>query len=146
MIVVESLNSRGYRGYGAFTPLLPIKRGSAGNTVGRVQEMLASLGFGIDVDRMFGPKTESAVKGFQASMGLSATGIVDRKTYDILSEYSKKHGIEVALPPPKPKRKISSVPLSPLPGLPPLPEPKRDKTITYVMLGGVALLVMFILK
>ncbi len=67
------------------TPFLPIKRGSTDKGVWRVQEWLVFHRFnpnGIDGD--FGPGCEAAVRLFQTSRNLPATGIVDQATWDFL--------------------------------------------------------------
>lgn len=70
------------------SPSLPVlKKGSIGIAVRVLQASLLQRGcklptFGIDGD--FGSETENAVKLFQASGKLSATGIVDEKTYEQL--------------------------------------------------------------
>jgi putative chitinase len=54
-----------------------IKRGSRGDQVAEVQEVL-----GLDADGIFGPGTEAAVKAWQAEHGLTADGIVGPKTME----------------------------------------------------------------
>jgi len=53
----------------------PLKNGSKGQAVKNVQVLL-----GLKADGDFGPGTEKAVKLFQSSAGLKATGIVDANT------------------------------------------------------------------
>ncbi len=56
-------------------------KGSRGDDVREVQEMLISLGYlGGEADGIFGPKTEAAVQAFQKDAGLDAAGVVDEKT------------------------------------------------------------------
>ena len=62
-----------------------LKRGDEGDSVELLQRALAAKGFlpgAIDGD--FGPKTESAVKAFQAAFGLTADGVVGVKTWKAL--------------------------------------------------------------
>ena len=54
----------------------PLKNGSKGDLVKQIQKSLK-----LKVDGQFGPGTEKAVKAFQSSKGLSATGIVDSNTF-----------------------------------------------------------------
>lgn len=55
--------------------------GSRGDEVRRIQNKLKSLGFYAgSVDGIYGAKTQSAVKKFQASVGLTADGIAGPKT------------------------------------------------------------------
>lgn len=58
-----------------------LKRGSKGNDVKTLQTMLGNL----DVDGIFGRKTEAAVKAFQAAKGLKVDGIVGAKTWAALT-------------------------------------------------------------
>jgi len=52
-----------------------------------VQEALNyKMGTSIAVDGRFGPGTEAAVKAFQASVGLTADGIVGMTTWAALSD------------------------------------------------------------
>lgn len=72
-------------GTSAFTGL---KAGALGNTVKGLQQAL--LDAGIDVrggaDGIFGPATANAVKEFQSSQGLQATGVVDAETAAALAD------------------------------------------------------------
>jgi peptidoglycan hydrolase-like protein with peptidoglycan-binding domain len=64
---------------------LPLSRGQNGDRAVAVQYALARLGVNVGtVDGKFGPGTERAVKAFQASAGLAATGIVDANTVKAL--------------------------------------------------------------
>ncbi len=56
-----------------------IRRGDRSEHTRFLQQKL-----GIGADGIFGPKTEAAVKAFQASRGLVADGIVGRKTWAAL--------------------------------------------------------------
>jgi peptidoglycan/xylan/chitin deacetylase (PgdA/CDA1 family)/peptidoglycan hydrolase-like protein with peptidoglycan-binding domain len=61
-------------------PLL--KRGSTGSDVVYLQQSLTKLGYNPgSSDGIFGPRTEQAVKDFQADKGLVVDGIVGRKTW-----------------------------------------------------------------
>jgi GH25 family lysozyme M1 (1,4-beta-N-acetylmuramidase) len=62
-----------------------LKKGSKGNTVKAVQQLLAARGYKSGItDGIFGEKTESAVKKYQAAKGLKADGIVGKNTYNAL--------------------------------------------------------------
>lgn len=64
---------------------LPLARGQNGDRAVAVQYALARLGVNVGtVDGKFGPGTERAVKTFQTSAGLPATGIVDASTLKAL--------------------------------------------------------------
>ena len=62
---------------------LPVlRRGSKGNTVTAVQQLLAAKGYKSGkTDGIFGANTEAAVKRFQTANGLTADGIVGKNTY-----------------------------------------------------------------
>ncbi|HLO85102.1 MAG TPA: peptidoglycan-binding domain-containing protein [Nostocaceae cyanobacterium] len=61
---------------------LPILRfGSSGVPVRILQQLLVSSGYGIKVDGMFGPMTETAVKAFQSQRNLLTDGIVGQRTW-----------------------------------------------------------------
>jgi len=57
-----------------------IKRGSRGEVVKMIQRKLG----GLEIDGIFGPRTEARVKEFQRSKGLVADGIVGPKTWAAL--------------------------------------------------------------
>lgn len=58
-----------------------IRLGSVGASVSKLQTILAAMGYLITVDGRFGPRTDAAVKAFQASAGLKLDGIVGPKTW-----------------------------------------------------------------
>jgi len=62
--------------------------------VTQLQNLLRNKGYNIAADGIFGPKTEAAVKQFQASRGLVVDGIVGPKTWAAL------RGGGVSQPPP----------------------------------------------
>jgi len=69
--------------------LAEVSRGAKGDEVMQIQQMLVDLGIlRGKADGDFGRMTEQAVKDFQASEGLEATGIVDDTTYARLKEKS----------------------------------------------------------
>lgn len=53
---------------------------------GWLQQRLNELGYKLDVDRVFGPKTRQAVKDFQKKKHLAVDGIVGQYTYKALTE------------------------------------------------------------
>jgi peptidoglycan hydrolase-like protein with peptidoglycan-binding domain len=59
-----------------------LARGAHGDAVKAVQQALVNQGVAVPggVDGIFGANTESALKGFQTSNGIAATGIVDDAT------------------------------------------------------------------
>jgi peptidoglycan hydrolase-like protein with peptidoglycan-binding domain len=61
-----------------------LRRGSKGGAVTWLQIALNNNGAGIQVDGDFGPGTESAVRNFQASRGLTADGIAGAQTWGSL--------------------------------------------------------------
>lgn len=64
-----------------------LKIGSYGDDVRALQVQLAASGFSAGhIDGAFGPKTETAVRAFQAARGLNVTGVVDAPTWSALLE------------------------------------------------------------
>jgi len=64
-----------------------LQEGSKGVAVRGLQRMLLNRGFDVEeIDGRFGPKTERAVKAFQADRGLDVDGIVGPKTWDSLRD------------------------------------------------------------
>jgi murein DD-endopeptidase MepM/ murein hydrolase activator NlpD len=59
----------------------PLKRGSKGKAVVFVQGKLK-----LKKDGQFGPITERAVKAFQKTSSIPETGVVDKKTWDLLAK------------------------------------------------------------
>ncbi len=55
----------------------PLRVGSRGSDVAALQRDLALLGYDVLADGDFGPKTEAAVKAFEARRGLKADGLAD---------------------------------------------------------------------
>lgn len=62
------------------TPTTNLKSGSRGDSVKWLQYALKRLGFSLSVDGIFGPKTDEAVRAFQAERGLVVDGIVGKLT------------------------------------------------------------------
>lgn len=61
--------------------------GSTGETVKALQSALNRAGYAVTVDGMFGAKTATTVKNFQAKYGLLQDGVVGPNTWDKLSPY-----------------------------------------------------------
>ena len=61
-----------------------LTKGMAGDSVKLLQQKLNAMGAHLDVDGKFGPKTEAALKKFQASHGLTADGEAGPKTFAAL--------------------------------------------------------------
>lgn len=61
-----------------------LRRGSFGDAVGELQELLKAEGYDITIDHDFGPATELAVLVFQRKAGLTEDGIVGRDTWAAL--------------------------------------------------------------
>ena len=67
----------------------PIAKGASGEPVAEIQKQLLVLGYlTSSVDGSFGPGTEQAVKDFQKAHKLESTGIVNKETYDAITEAS----------------------------------------------------------
>jgi putative chitinase len=65
-------------------------RGSQGDAVVQLQDMLRDLNFAVAIDGDFGPGTEVAVTRFQSENGLAADGIVGPQTWGALDAAKKK--------------------------------------------------------
>jgi hypothetical protein len=61
-----------------------LRRGSSGKKVQEVQNALRVAGIPVVKDGVFGPATETAVKQFQRSRGLTSDGVVGRRTWAAL--------------------------------------------------------------
>jgi len=77
--------------------IVTVRRGDSGNAVRAAQDQLANCyGYGVAVDGAFGPATESAVKSFQGSKGLSQDGVVGPNTWNALVTNSGGGGTDRA--------------------------------------------------
>lgn len=66
-----------------------LRRGSFGDAVGELQELLKAIGFEISIDSDFGAATELAVMMFQKNNDLKVDGIVGCKTWTLLRAWKK---------------------------------------------------------
>jgi peptidoglycan hydrolase-like protein with peptidoglycan-binding domain len=75
-------SSSGGGGAAANGALVGLKAGALGNTVKQLQQAMIKAGVSVrgGADGIFGPATAQALKAFQTSQGLAATGIVDQAT------------------------------------------------------------------
>ena len=64
--------------------VLTIKKGSSGDNVKELQQMLNTIGANLKIDGVFGQITENIVKDFQSIIGLDADGIVGPLTWAAL--------------------------------------------------------------
>lgn len=62
-----------------------VSYGSSGNDVKTLQELLNQNGYSLDVDGVFGSKTQKAVKDYQSKNSLDVDGIVGKNTWGALS-------------------------------------------------------------
>ncbi len=69
-----------------------LKFGKTGNRVSILQRALMALGFNVSVDGTFGSTTNTAVKKFQAIVGLTADGKAGKKTLQKLEKYFDDNG------------------------------------------------------
>lgn len=75
-----------------------LKRGSLNASgVKRVQKTLNTFGYGLDVDGIFGPATENAVKAVQKKLGLIATGQWDPVTAEKVNGVTKSGVIDASV-------------------------------------------------
>ena len=73
--------------------ILPtIKRGSNGQLVRYLQDLLNRNGYIVIIDGSFGPATEESVKKLQKDLKLDADGIVGPKTWEAFSKASFSNG------------------------------------------------------
>lgn len=63
-----------------------LKEGSRGDEVKTVQDKLSKLGFAIDADGIFGPKTHAAVITLQTIFGYDVDGMVGPATLKLLDQ------------------------------------------------------------
>ena len=69
------------------TPSLPtLYKGSTGEDVKYLQDLLNYFGYKLVIDGIFGIHTEAAVKDFQSGSGLVVDGIVGEKTWGALHQ------------------------------------------------------------
>lgn len=79
--------------YGQDIEAAVLKEGSRGNDVKTVQDKLRRWGYYKgSVDGIYGPKTKEAVKYFQRKNGLTADGIVGKKTFEALGMTEQASG------------------------------------------------------
>lgn len=62
-----------------------VRSGSRGDDVRQLQQLLNQRGYGLDVDGIFGTKTQSAVRDWQRRSGLTVDGIVGKNTWGSLT-------------------------------------------------------------
>jgi len=74
----------GIFGANTYNACINVRKGAEGNITYLIQAMLVCHLFDINVDGIFGPATENAVKEFQSRNGLSADGIVGKNTFNKL--------------------------------------------------------------
>ncbi|MFC5890723.1 peptidoglycan-binding domain-containing protein [Kitasatospora sp. CM 4170] len=74
---------------------------------------LRSLGYGVTADGYYGPKTQSAVAGFQSAHGLSPDGFVGPSTWPALRYYAadQRAGCGVVAAGAAPKASVAAVPM-----------------------------------
>jgi peptidoglycan hydrolase-like protein with peptidoglycan-binding domain len=71
----------------ATSPLVGLRAGALGNTVKQLQQAMIAAGITVrgGADGIFGPATAEALRAFQTSQGLSASGSVDKATASALA-------------------------------------------------------------
>lgn len=62
-----------------------LKRGATGEAVERLQRSLSAAGHAVAADGEFGPRTDHAVRAFQAAHGLQVDGVVGPATWRALT-------------------------------------------------------------
>jgi peptidoglycan hydrolase-like protein with peptidoglycan-binding domain len=69
---------------GSISPWPVVRKGNQDHPIKTLQYLLRARGHTVTVDGAFGPRTEAAVKAFQASKGLADNGIVGPETWTAL--------------------------------------------------------------
>ncbi len=69
-----------------------VKRGSKGDAVKGLQNALKVRSYEVEVDGIFGPATEDAVKQFQSDADLAADGVAGPNTWEALGVYVVQRG------------------------------------------------------
>lgn len=73
-----------------------LRVGASGSEVGALQKRLKDHGFNPGtIDSLFGSRTQTAVRQFQRTVGLVATGEVDQKTWEALATFRQQLVVEV---------------------------------------------------
>jgi hypothetical protein len=62
-------------------PMPTLNFGHSGLAVRILQQLLVASGYGLEIDGIFGPLTETAVRAFQTQRRIVVDGIVGRKTW-----------------------------------------------------------------
>src|SRR3954447_26291256 len=75
---------------GTLSPWPVVQNGSQGHPIRTLQFLLRAHGHNLNVDGMFGPATEAAVKAFQTSKGMTADGIMSAQTWSSVVIQVKK--------------------------------------------------------
>ena len=79
-----------------YSKLLTLKRGMSCDAVEELQALLnAKYGYNLEIDGLFGPETEAAVKDFQAKHNLTVDGIVGKKTWKTLDGKNEHSALSV---------------------------------------------------
>jgi peptidoglycan hydrolase-like protein with peptidoglycan-binding domain len=73
----------------ADVPVPHLRLNSKGDTVSIMQAVLKSSVYKGEIDGIFGPSTEAAVKAFQKDQGLTIDGVVGPKTWAALGNLAK---------------------------------------------------------
>ena len=74
----------GYGGYYGEPTLSSATRATNPSATRQLQTLLVGKGYSIAVDGDFGPNTAAAVRSYQVSVGLPATGVADQATWNSL--------------------------------------------------------------
>lgn len=73
-----------------------LRKGSSGDSVKELQELLNQYGAGLTVDGKFGAATDTAVRDYQATHGLVVDGVVGAATWDsLLYDPAPEPGIDI---------------------------------------------------
>ncbi|MCR8871607.1 peptidoglycan-binding domain-containing protein [Peribacillus frigoritolerans] len=94
-----SASARGFHHPESWDKNSILRKDTHGVEVRNMQYILNVMGFYtdsavVDVDGIFGPKTEAGVKKYQKENNLKVDGVVGPRTWDSFSQYIKKNGNE----------------------------------------------------
>ena len=72
----------------------PMERGDRGEEVAQLQTTMVEIGYGLDIDGIFGPATEAAVKAFQRRFRTGIIdGVADGETLALIADIARQTSV-----------------------------------------------------